>query len=68
MGAQRFWRHFHRGGNFALIKMKKKYDKSSEIRATVFNPISVAAFIKFYDFFMHCAYSRAMLIKINLKK
>ena len=46
------WQHFHWGGNFVHIKMTKKYDKSSEIRITVFNRISAVALIKFYDFLM----------------
>ena len=51
--AQRPWWDFHWGGTFALIKIKKNiYDKSSEIRTAVFNRISDAALIKFYDFLM----------------
>ena len=56
MGAQRHWRHFHWGGNFAIIKMKKKNSKSSEIQTTVFNRINAAALI------------RVVLIKTNLEK
>ena len=33
------------------IRTKKKYDKSCDIQTTVFNRISAAVLIKFYDFF-----------------
>ena len=55
------------GGAALLLGRRFGSDKSSEIRTTVFNRISAAALIKFYDFLMR-AYSRAVLIKTSLNK
>ena len=46
------------GAATLLLLKRKKYDKSSEMRATIFNQISAAALIKFYDFLMRCLFER----------